>query len=204
MVITVANHKGGVGKTTTATTLAHLLALEGAPVALVDLDAPGANKSAGAAASYRTAQALDIPAYLLEGIPDELPEWVVIDTPPDAGAAALRNAVELADLTIVPSSPSYYDLQTALSFIDEALGTLPYALLLTRVHPSATANAAELAAGLREDGYSVLKPFVRSLEVFTVAPSLGTTVAGVNTVAGRRAARDYMAVLEAVRGWVSA
>ncbi len=198
MIIAVANQKGGVGKTTTTLTLAHLLDLEGEAVAVVDLDAPGPNRLAGASAAERRAKAIGIPAYTIGTLPDALPQYVVIDCPPDAANADLQTALELADFVLVPTSPSIDELEVAMAFTQRALSGRPYSILLTRVYHSGS-EAATTRKWLREQGLKVMDAEVVDYRAYKEAALRDTTVAGLDTYPARRARRDYLDVLHELR-----
>lgn len=199
MRLAVANHKGGVGKTTTALTLAHLLHLAGERVTLIDLDAPGHGKQAGAASAYRRGRQIGLDAFMLDDMPAEIDGHLVIDCPPDAANSALRAAVDLAQLVVVPTGDSFDDLDVSLAFIDEVVGERPYRLLLTRILGQSGATADRLKVGLAEQGYKILDNHTTLLDEYKTAAGRSTTVAGLNTVAARRAARDYGNVLREIR-----
>ncbi len=198
MIIVVANQKGGVGKTTTTLTLAHLLRLEGEDVAVVDLDAPGPNRAAGASAAERRAKAIGIPAYTIDTLPDELPRYVLLDCPPDAANEDLRTALGLADFVVVPTSPSIDELEVAMAFASRLLTDRPYRLLLTRVYHSGS-EAATTRKWLREQGFAVMDAEVTDYRAYKDAALRDTTVAGLETYAARRARRDYLDALHEIR-----
>lgn len=198
MIIVVANQKGGVGKTTTTLTLAHLLSLEGEDVAVVDLDAPGPNRAAGASAAERRAKAIGIPAYTIDTLPDELPRYVLIDCPPDAANEDLQAALGLADFVVVPTSPSIDELEVAMAFASRLLADRPYRLLLTRVYHSGS-EAATTRKWLRDQGFGVMDAEVTDYRAYKDAALRDTTVAGLETYAARRARRDYLDALHEIR-----
>lgn len=198
MRVTVANHKGGVGKTTTTLTLAHILHLAGERVVVVDLDAPTQHKAAGAATAKRRAQGLGIPAYDLDELPPEVEGHVFIDSPPDAADTSLQAALELAEVVIVPTSDSIDDLEVALAFIGEHPGP-DYRILLTRVLAQSARTIERLKAGLKGEGWPVLDNHVTLYDAYKVAAAKGTTVAGLDTWQGRRATREYENVLREIR-----
>ncbi|MCB1333569.1 MAG: ParA family protein [Roseivivax sp.] len=127
-VITVAQQKGGSGKTTVAANLAIGFRMAGRTVALVDIDPQG---SLG---RWFMARAEDDPA-LVEGmefstssawgIPYECRKLsgaydvVIVDTPPKADSD-LRPALRVADLVIVPVSVSHVDLWATEGVLDLA------------------------------------------------------------------------------------
>ena len=113
IVLAVANTKGGVGKTTLTAALAVRAAQESARVAIVDLDPqrslvawwerrgqsenPCIFNGAGTAAD--AVEALRLTGW----------DWVFLDGPP-AFLTTVEEALDVADLAIVPIKPSMLDM----------------------------------------------------------------------------------------------
>ncbi|MCE6967292.1 ParA family partition ATPase [Cereibacter sphaeroides] len=122
-VIAVATQKGGAGKSTIAIHLAvqAMQARKGALVILLDLDPQGS--VAGWAARRDLAdpvvlQAMpgNLEAYLAQAREDDA-DFVVIDTPPHAGAT-IDAAVRAADLVVIPIRPGPFDIDAAAGTVE--------------------------------------------------------------------------------------
>lgn len=127
-VITVAQQKGGSGKTTLAAHLAIGFQARGYTVALVDLDPQG---SLGrwfmtrVESAPEACEGLDFATSSAWGISYECRKLaaandvVIIDTPPKADGD-LRPALRVADLVVVPVSASHVDLWATEGVLDLA------------------------------------------------------------------------------------
>jgi chromosome partitioning protein len=114
LVITVAQQKGGAGKSTLAANLAVALAEGGARVALLDADPQQSlARWHGLRGTNARPLAFEAPqGWRVEGALDRhrrSADVVVIDTPPHAETEA-RLAIRAANLVLVPIQPSLPDL----------------------------------------------------------------------------------------------
>jgi chromosome partitioning protein len=159
MIVTVGNTKGGVGKTTIALNLAIARALQGRDVLLIDGDRQetaqtaidiraASNKSpAIACAVYADGRTLVTQLQLLQSKFDD----VVIDSG-GRDSAALRAAMSMSDVVVVPFAPRSLDvwaLGQLDSLIEEVKGLRPdlqVIAILNNADPQGTDNADAAAA----------------------------------------------------------
>lgn len=117
--ILVANAKGGVGKTTTAFTLASAMAARGTRTALADADR---QQSALRWLSMRPADANRIEALnwikgkRIGDAPKGL-DWLVIDAPGAIRGEKAEMLAAEADIIVTPVAPSPIDIRATESFI---------------------------------------------------------------------------------------
>ncbi|EPX86728.1 ParA family partition ATPase [Salipiger mucosus] len=127
-VITVAQQKGGSGKTTVSANLAVGFLRMGRSVALVDIDPQGslgrwfmtrleADESAVEGLEFATSSAWGI-TYECRKLAERC-DVVIVDTPPKADSD-LRPALRAADLVVVPVSMSHVDLWATEGVLDLA------------------------------------------------------------------------------------
>lgn len=126
LVITVAQQKGGAGKTTLAVNLAVALRARGRTVALLDTDPQGSlgrwfmarrDVLGDPGLDFSTSSAWGV-SYECEKL-KKIVDVVIIDTPPKVDSD-LRPALREADLIVVPVAASHVDLWATEGVLDLA------------------------------------------------------------------------------------
>ncbi len=141
-VVTIAQQKGGAGKTTLAAHLAVALSQKGRRVAVIDIDPQGSlshwhdvrekrfgegytGLSFAAVSGWRVASEV---ARL-----KKLHDYIIIDSPPHTETEA-RTAIRSADLLIIPVQPSPTDLWASKATLSLAEAEkIPVKVILNRV-----------------------------------------------------------------------
>lgn len=195
-VITIAQQKGGAGKTTVVAQLAVLWAHEGQRVALVDID-PQASLTAWHMARRRSMRDQDaggihlstVGGWRLAAELDRLRkdyDVVLVDSPPHADSDA-RVAIRAADLVVVPLQPSPMDLWAITPTLEIARKEKrPFLVILNRM-PARGRLPDQVLAKLAEDQIPVSEASLGNRVPFAASMMEGL---GVVEVANKSAAID--------------
>jgi chromosome partitioning protein len=142
-VVTVAQQKGGAGKTTLVIQLATALTGMGRKVALVDIDPQGSLTGWMRMREHRQRDAAELRFSMIGGwrLGVELDrlrreaELILVDTPPHTETDA-KTAIRNADLVLVPCQPSSLDIWASKATVDHAAKERRrVAMVLNRVPP---------------------------------------------------------------------
>jgi chromosome partitioning protein len=147
-ILTIAQHKGGAGKTTLSTQIAAGLHEQDQKVLLLDLDPQGSSREWFDAREKTLGRKNKIDCQSFQGwkLIRELShlksryDWIVIDTPPHAESEtsiAIRNA----DLVLIPIQPSPLDVWASGPVLQLTINERkPLMLVMNRVPPKSKLN----------------------------------------------------------------
>ncbi|HKQ76726.1 MAG TPA: ParA family protein [Blastocatellia bacterium] len=191
MIIGIASHKGGVGKTTTAIHLSAILSNR-SPCLLIDGDV---NRSALAYSKRSTAE---LPFRVVDekAAHRYTPDYknIVIDTGAHPNKGDLAAIVEGCDRLVIITEPEIMSLDVLPEMLAdlEKLGSKHHRVLLCQVDPRSPALDAR--AVIEQLGARVFKAHVRSYAAYKLAAQRGTTVNEIPGEYSGEAWADYQAV----------
>lgn len=192
MIVTIASHKGGVGKTTTAFHLAAFFQSL-APTLLLDGDETRnatAWSKRGEGVSFKVADEVQA-AKLARDF-----AHIVIDTGQRPKQIDLRALAEGCDLLIVPTVPATLDTEGLVLTIEAltAIGASSYKVLLTKVPPLPETEGLLLRSELAGQGIPLFAADIPRLKAFEKAAAQGVPVSLVEDPRAKRAWEAYEAV----------
>ena len=182
--IAILNQKGGSGKTTIATNLAHALHKSGSAVLLVDSDPQGSARDWNAANEGgilpvvgldRETLAIDLKA--IKGGYD----YAVIDGAPQLTKLAAA-AVKAADVVLIPVQPSPYDIWAASDLVDiikarqDVTDGFPKAAFVVSRAIKNTKLTNEISEALLSYGLPIFENFTTQRVAYPTTASEGKTV----------------------------
>ncbi len=202
-IVTIAQQKGGAGKTTLAIQLATAMRQAGRSVAVVDIDPQASLTAWMRLREHEARDATELRFSMVGGwrLGVELDrlkrevERIVVDSPPHAESDA-KAAIKAADLVLVPCQPSPLDIWASKGTLDIAIAEgRRHALVLNRV-PARGRSVDEALQSLADRGYAALSARLGNRQAFVA--SLGRGLGVVESEPRSAAALEVRALLAEV------
>lgn len=212
MIVTVGNTKGGVGKTTLAVNLAIARALAGRDVWLIDADRQGTAQTAisiradaGHAPGIACASYPDGPTLRAQVMQQASKFQDIIIDAGGRDSTALRAALVLSDVIVVPFQPRSYDvwaLNDIAALVDEARsvrdGLRAVAVLNCADPGEASTDNAEAAEAVSDvPQFEYLPTPIRRRKSFANAAGAGLSVLELKPL-DRKAVAELNALVSAL------
>ena len=184
-VIAIVNQKGGTGKTTLSINLASAFA-DLYPTLLLDADPQGSALDWADSRSIHQMN-LDVreldPGGLLRQVRSFARnyEWIIIDGPPGIGRIS-ADAVRAADIVLIPTKPSQFDVLAASEIVDavqarqETADGLPRAFFVVTMARPRTRLSAQVDTALAEYGIATLSARTSERVAYPMSATEGKSV----------------------------
>lgn len=183
ITVAILNQKGGAGKTTIATHLAHGLHLANNKVLLVDSDPQGSARDWNAASDGELLPVVGLDRPTLDKDIKAVSsgyDWIIIDGAPQAHDLAI-SAIKAADIILIPVQPSPYDIWATSDLVDlvkqrqEITDGQPKAAFIVSRRIQGTKIAGEVLEALEGYELPIFKSGTNQRVIYANSATGGTT-----------------------------